>query len=95
MLFTGYKRPSLIWALRCTVLEMLTRELPWSTVSSSEEYDNLISQIGSGSMPNILDKISKAAHNFLSCCFEINHMERMMVDALLDHPFLVGLNKTT
>ncbi|KAE8076539.1 hypothetical protein FH972_015182 [Carpinus fangiana] len=83
-----------IWALGCTVLEMLTGELPWPTVSGSEEYDNLISQIGSGSVPNIPDKISKAAQDFLRCCFEINHMDRMTADALLDHPFLVGLDET-
>jgi serine/threonine protein kinase len=77
------------------MLEMLTGELPWSTISGSEEYDNLISQIGSGSMPNILDKISKATQDFLRCCFKINHMDRMTVDALLDHPFLVGLDETT
>ncbi|KAE8076496.1 hypothetical protein FH972_015143 [Carpinus fangiana] len=83
-----------IWALGCTVLEMLTGKRPWPTVSGFEEYDDLISQIGSGSVPNIPDKISKAAQDFLRCCFEINHMDRMTADALLDHPFLVGLDET-
>jgi serine/threonine protein kinase len=83
-----------IWALGCTVLEMLTGKLPWPTMSGSEEVEDVISQIGSGSVPNIPDKISKAAQDFLRCCFEINHMDRMTADELLDHPFLVGLDET-
>ncbi|XP_059434910.1 mitogen-activated protein kinase kinase kinase 20-like [Corylus avellana] len=83
-----------IWALGCTVLEMLTGKVPWPTMSGSEEYEDLISQIGSGYVPNIPDKISKAAQDFLRCCFELNHMDRMTADALLDHPFLVGLDDT-
>ncbi|XP_059431678.1 mitogen-activated protein kinase kinase kinase 20-like [Corylus avellana] len=77
-----------IWALGCTVLEMLTGKLPLPTISGSD------SQIVPGSVPHIPDNISKAAQDFLRCCFEINFMDRMTADALLDHPFLVGLDDT-
>ncbi|XP_059434808.1 mitogen-activated protein kinase kinase kinase 20-like [Corylus avellana] len=83
-----------IWALGCTVLIMLTGKVPWTTITGSKEYESLMSQIGSGSVPDIPDQISKAAQDFLRCCFELNPMERMTADALLDHPFLVGLDET-
>ncbi|XP_059434707.1 mitogen-activated protein kinase kinase kinase 20-like [Corylus avellana] len=83
-----------IWALGCTVLVMLTGKVPWTTITGSKEYESLVSQIGSGSVPDIPDQISKAAQDFLRCCFALNPMERMTANALLDHPFLVGLDET-
>ncbi|KAE8076541.1 hypothetical protein FH972_015184 [Carpinus fangiana] len=83
-----------VWALGCTVLIMLTGTVPWTTITGSKEYESLMSQIGSGSVPDIPDEISKAAPDFLRCCFGKNLMDRMTADALLDHPFLVGLDET-
>lgn len=82
-----------IWALGCTVLIMLTGKLPWDTISGSKEYEDLLSQIGSESVPDIPDEMSNAAKDFLKCCFAINPMDRMTAEALLDHPFLVELDE--
>ncbi|XP_062150225.1 mitogen-activated protein kinase kinase kinase 20-like [Alnus glutinosa] len=83
-----------IWALGCTVLVMLTGKVPWETITGSKEYEDLLSQIGSGSVPDIPDEISNAAKDFFKCCFAINPMDRMTADTLLDHPFLLDLDET-
>ncbi|XP_059433954.1 mitogen-activated protein kinase kinase kinase 20-like [Corylus avellana] len=83
-----------IWALGCTVLIMLTGQLPWATMSSSKEFEDLMSQIRSESVPDIPDEISNAAKDFLKCCFAINPMHRLTADVLLDHPFLEDLDET-
>ncbi|XP_059433974.1 mitogen-activated protein kinase kinase kinase 20-like [Corylus avellana] len=83
-----------IWALGCTVLIMLTGQLPWATVSGSKEFEDLMSQIRSESVPDIPDEISNVAKDFLKCCFAINPMHRLTADALLDHQFLEDLDET-
>ncbi|KAM4070316.1 hypothetical protein ACJW30_12G156600 [Castanea mollissima] len=76
--------PSDIWALGCSVLMMLTGKPPWASTPKSE----LMSRIATES-PTIPPHISKAAQNFLSCCFVRHPVKRLTATELLRHIFLL------
>ncbi|KAK7844172.1 isoleucine--trna ligase, partial [Quercus suber] len=76
--------PSDIWALGCSVLMMFTGQPPWATTPKSE----LMSRIAADS-PTIPPHISKAAQNFLSCCFVSHPAKRLTATELLSHIFLL------
>ncbi|KAK4573478.1 hypothetical protein RGQ29_031439 [Quercus rubra] len=73
-----------IWALGCSVLMMLTGKPPWASTRKSE----LMSRIATES-PTIPPHISKAAQNFLSCCFVRHSVKRLTATELLSHIFLL------
>ncbi|KAK4566794.1 hypothetical protein RGQ29_002873 [Quercus rubra] len=84
VVFGIQEAPSDIWALGCTVLMMLTGKPPWAYTSKSE----LFSQIATET-PTIPHHISKAAQNFLSCCFVRHSATRLTATELLSHFFLL------
>ncbi|KAA8540561.1 hypothetical protein F0562_024520 [Nyssa sinensis] len=83
--------PSDIWALGCTVLEMLTGEPPWDR-KQDLDTEELVRQIGEGhTLPTIPSKISKEGKEFLKACFVRKAMYRLTAEMLLCHPFVEGI----
>ncbi|PWA75118.1 mitogen-activated protein kinase kinase kinase 1 [Artemisia annua] len=80
----GYGLAADIWSLGCTVLEMLTRRIPYSPM----ECMAALFRIGSGIAPPVPDSLSKEAKDFISQCFLVNPRDRPTASQLLDHPFV-------
>lgn len=80
-----------VWSVGCTMIEMLTRNMPFA------EYDNPMTamyHIANGKAPN-LDTITCSGQmkDFIKLCCEPNPSSRPSVASLLSHPLL--LKKTT
>uniref|UniRef100_A0A453IGI9 Protein kinase domain-containing protein n=1 Tax=Aegilops tauschii subsp. strangulata TaxID=200361 RepID=A0A453IGI9_AEGTS len=73
-----------IWSLGCTVLEMLTRQLPYPDL----EWTQALYRIGKGEPPAIPSGLSKEARDFISQCVKPNPEDRPSAAKLLDHPFV-------
>ncbi|KAL5210127.1 hypothetical protein ABZP36_005750 [Zizania latifolia] len=73
-----------IWSLGCTVLEMLTRQIPYPNV----EWTNAFFMIGKGEQPPIPSYLSKEARDFISQCVKVDPEERPSASQLLSHPFV-------
>lgn len=82
----GYGLPADIWSLGCTVLEMLTRRIPYSPM----ECMPALFRIGSGLPPPVPDSLSREARDFIFQCFHVNPRDRPTAAQLLDHPFVRG-----
>ncbi|CAM0872385.1 unnamed protein product [Alopecurus aequalis] len=73
-----------IWSLGCTVLEMLTRQLPYPDL----EWTQALYRIGKGEPPEIPSILSRDARDFISQCVQPNPEDRPSASKLLDHPFV-------
>ncbi|XP_015690821.2 mitogen-activated protein kinase kinase kinase 1-like [Oryza brachyantha] len=73
-----------IWSLGCTVLEMLTRQIPYPNV----EWTNAFFMIGKGEGPQIPSYLSKDAQDFISQCVQVDPEKRPSASQLLSHPFV-------
>ncbi|KAL6909511.1 hypothetical protein ACP4OV_001792 [Aristida adscensionis] len=73
-----------IWSLGCTVLEMLTRQIPYPNV----EWTNAFFMIGRGEQPPIPSYLSKEAQDFISQCVRVDSEQRPSASQLLEHPFV-------
>ncbi|KAL5218211.1 hypothetical protein ABZP36_018895 [Zizania latifolia] len=73
-----------IWSLGCTVLEMLTRQIPYPNV----EWTNAFFMIGKGEKPPIPSYLSEQAQDFISQCIKVDPEERPSASQLLSHPFV-------
>ncbi|PIN13171.1 MEKK [Handroanthus impetiginosus] len=80
----GYGRAADIWSLGCTVLEMLSRKVPYSGL----EWHQALFKIGGGELPPIPDNLSEDARDFICRCFQVNPKDRPTAAQLLEHPFL-------
>ncbi|GJZ07754.1 mitogen-activated protein kinase kinase kinase 1-like protein [Tanacetum coccineum] len=80
----GYGLAADIWSLGCTVLEMLTRRIPYSPM----ECMAALFRIGSGIAPPVPDSLSKEAKDFIFQCFHVNPRDRPTASQLLEHPFV-------
>ncbi|CAK8566285.1 unnamed protein product [Lathyrus sativus] len=80
----GYGLPADIWSLGCTVLEMLTGQIPYSNL----ECMQAIFRIGKGVLPPIPDTLSRDAKDFIMQCLQVNPDDRPTAAQLLNHPFL-------
>ncbi|CAL0309091.1 unnamed protein product [Lupinus luteus] len=82
--------PADVWALGCTVLEMITGKQPWQGVSDPAV---VLYRVGySGEVPMIPDYVCEEGKDFLSKCFKSDPSERCMVSELLNHDFVRELN---
>ncbi|KAF1882377.1 hypothetical protein Lal_00039024 [Lupinus albus] len=82
--------PADVWALGCTVLEMITGKQPWQGVS---EPAVVLYRVGySGEVPVIPDYVCEEGKDFLSKCFKSDPFERWIVSELLNHDFVRELN---
>ncbi|KAG8482068.1 hypothetical protein CXB51_027028 [Gossypium anomalum] len=78
--------PADIWALGCTVIEMVTGKAPWPDV---DDPLSALYRIGfSSDVPEIPNNISKQAKDFLTKCLKRNPFERWSVIQLLAHEFV-------
>uniref|UniRef100_A0A0E0KBJ8 mitogen-activated protein kinase kinase kinase n=1 Tax=Oryza punctata TaxID=4537 RepID=A0A0E0KBJ8_ORYPU len=73
-----------IWSLGCTVLEMLTRQLPYPDL----EWTQALYRIGKGEPPAIPNCLSRDARDFISQCVKPNPEDRPSAAKLLEHPFV-------
>ncbi|KAJ1428721.1 Serine/threonine-protein kinase, active site [Sesbania bispinosa] len=78
--------PADVWALGCTVLEMITGKPPWRGVSDPAAA---MYRIGfSGEVPEIPTSVSEQGKDFLSKCLKRDPNERWSVGELLGHGFV-------
>ncbi|XP_054788911.1 mitogen-activated protein kinase kinase kinase 1-like [Prosopis cineraria] len=80
----GYGLPADIWSLGCTVLEMLTGQIPYSNL----EWMQALFRIGKGERPPVPDSLSKDATDFILQCLQVNPDDRPTATKLLNHPFV-------
>ncbi|KAI3785368.1 hypothetical protein L1987_44486 [Smallanthus sonchifolius] len=80
----GYGLAADIWSLGCTVLEMLTRRIPYSPL----ECMTALFRIGRGIAPPVPDYLSREAKDFIFQCFHVNPKDRPTASQLLDHPYV-------
>ncbi|AQK63633.1 Mitogen-activated protein kinase kinase kinase 1 [Zea mays] len=73
-----------IWSLGCTVLEMLTRQIPFPNI----EWTNAFFMIGRGEQPTIPCYLSKEAQDFIGQCVRVDPESRPSASQLLEHPFV-------
>ncbi|OIV97920.1 hypothetical protein TanjilG_12677 [Lupinus angustifolius] len=80
----GYGLPADMWSLGCTVLEMLTGQIPYFEL----ECMQALFRIGKGERPPIPDSLSRDAQDFITQCLQVNPDERPSAAQLLNHPFV-------
>ncbi|KAI3969096.1 hypothetical protein MKW92_005259 [Papaver armeniacum] len=81
---TGYGLPADIWSLGCTVLEMLTHQLPYAPL----EWMQATYRIGKGEPPPVPDNLSNDARSFILKCLQVKPGDRPTAATLLEHPFV-------
>lgn len=80
----GYGLPADIWSLGCTVLEMLTGQVPYAPM----ECISAMFRIGKGELPPVPDTLSRDARDFILHCLKVNPDDRPTAAQLLDHKFV-------
>ncbi|XP_016473374.2 mitogen-activated protein kinase kinase kinase 1 [Nicotiana tabacum] len=81
----GYGQAADIWSLGCTVLEMLTRQFPYSHL---ENQMQALFKIGKGEPPPVPNTLSIDARNFINQCLQVDPSARPTASQLLEHPFV-------
>ncbi|XP_059669427.1 mitogen-activated protein kinase kinase kinase 20-like [Cornus florida] len=90
-----YLPPSDIWALGCTVLELITGASPWHCEPHAETCA-LLYRIGLGkTLPEIPSWVCAEAKDFLLKCLVHDPKSRWSADMLLGHPFVLATDSTT
>ncbi|KAL6576528.1 hypothetical protein OROHE_000309 [Orobanche hederae] len=78
-----------VWAVGCTVLEMLTGQPAWD----GRNADEIIRKIGAvNELPKIPNEISAEARDFLKGCLVRKSLYRFTCEMLLNHPFVQCLD---
>ncbi len=85
-----------IWAIGCSVVEMVSGETPWA-LKEELDMNNVVALmfcIGTAEPPNHFPPlpagVSEDLQDFCMQCFRFNPKARPTAKELLDHPFLVG-----
>ncbi|KAK8942150.1 Mitogen-activated protein kinase kinase kinase 1 [Platanthera guangdongensis] len=73
-----------IWSLGCTVLELLTRQVPFP----NDEWQRAFYKIGKGEQPPIPNHLSSEARDFIRKCVQVDPNARPTAAQLFDHPFI-------
>lgn len=84
---TTLSRKSDIWALGCTVLEMVTGRPPWAEKKYDNIYSLLLEVATKNVTPAVPDSISAELKDFLSKCLCREPKDRASAEELLSHPF--------
>ncbi|KAL9448238.1 hypothetical protein AB3S75_015668 [Citrus x aurantiifolia] len=80
----GYGLTADIWSLGCTVLEMLTRQPPYSHLEGMQA----LFRIGKGEPPLVPNSLSRDAQDFILKCLQVNPNDRPTAAQLMEHPFV-------
>ncbi|KAG8645959.1 hypothetical protein MANES_10G112200v8 [Manihot esculenta] len=82
----GYGFKADIWSVGCTVLEMSTRQIPYSHLEpGAVDYS-----IGEGNLPPLPDSLTEHSRDFILQCLQVNPDDRPTAAKLLEHPFVKG-----
>ncbi|KAF8413808.1 hypothetical protein HHK36_001801 [Tetracentron sinense] len=82
-----------IWALGCTVVEMITGKPAWNIPQDTTVF-SLLHRIGySQELPDIPGEMSKEAQDFVKKCLVRDSKCRWTADMLLGHPFVATISK--
>ncbi|KAM5564117.1 mitogen-activated protein kinase kinase kinase 1 [Rosa sericea] len=82
----GYGPPADIWSLGCTVLEMLTRQVPYPGLEPVQAFF----KIAMGELPHVPHFLCKEARDFIHQCLQVNPNNRHTAAQLLCHPFVTS-----
>ncbi|KAM7478618.1 hypothetical protein LguiA_026831 [Lonicera macranthoides] len=80
-----YEAPMDIWALGCTIIEMVAGKPMWSTGLNIEDLKH---QITSVEVPDMPAQMSEQGKDFLRRCLDRNPAKRWTAEMLLSHPFI-------
>ncbi|KAL5226562.1 hypothetical protein ABZP36_014827 [Zizania latifolia] len=77
-----------VWALGCTIIEMITGRAPWSDIN---DILAAIHRIGyTDAVPEVPGWLSAEAKDFLDGCFKRRAVDRFTTAQLLEHPFIAS-----
>jgi serine/threonine protein kinase len=83
-----YSCASDIWALGCTILEMVTGKIPWSEVGKKDPIHLMVHIATTNTVPQIpFARISPALGDLLTKCLERDPTKRPSAAQLLNHEF--------
>ncbi|CAH8306015.1 unnamed protein product [Eruca vesicaria subsp. sativa] len=85
----GQGKESDIWALGCTVIEMVTGSHPWFGEDSTDPVSVLYRVGYMGESPEVPSSLTEQAKDFLGKCLRRDAKERWTATQLLNHPFLI------
>ncbi|KAF3585308.1 hypothetical protein F2Q69_00025883 [Brassica cretica] len=77
-----------IWALGCTVIEMVTGSPPWVGGDSTDPVSVLYRVGYMGESPELPSSLTEQAKDFLGKCLRRDAKERWTATQLLNHPFV-------
>mmetsp|Transcript_19328 Transcript_19328/g.32503 ORF Transcript_19328/g.32503 Transcript_19328/m.32503 type:complete len:887 (+) Transcript_19328:176-2836(+) len=85
-----YGRRGDVWAMGCTIIQMLTGEPPWKDLKLQSIIQLHVHLSKFEGIPPVKDvELPGVLRQFLELCFTKDHNYRPRVDALLEHPFLM------
>ncbi|KAL0478522.1 hypothetical protein AKO1_004395 [Acrasis kona] len=79
-----------IWALGCTLIEMITGDYPWPRLAKQEPMAIMYNIATLGKCPKIPKNLSPDGKIFLKRCFVLDPKQRATVDELLKEPFVTN-----
>ncbi|CAL9213776.1 unnamed protein product [Arabidopsis halleri] len=79
-----------IWAVGCTVIEMVTGSPPWIGADSTDPVSVLYRVGYLGESPELPCSLTEQAKDFLGKCLKKEAKERWTASQLLNHPFLLN-----
>ncbi|KAM7481926.1 hypothetical protein LguiB_006509 [Lonicera macranthoides] len=86
VIFGEHEAPMDVWALGCTIFEMVTGKPMWS--GRYRNRDDLLYQIQCKEVPDMPEEMSEQGKDFLRRCLAKHPANRQTAEMLLSHPFI-------